>query len=216
MLNTSPVCHKNNTQSHHQTHQKIKVNPKFLLESCRGVTLIELMISLSITSLLTTVALPNFNDFIVQLRVDNEISRLSRLLFIARNHAITHDSNVILCPLDDTGTCSSNWHLELNVFVDNNGNQQYDGANQEIMVAQKGAIEFGDILKYAKNRNKITYQATGHLFGLSNGTFRYCPKGHQEHSRAIVIATSGRFYTSRDSNNDGVDETRSNKKIVCD
>ena len=84
------------------------------------------------------------------------------------------------------------------------------------MIATKSSINSGDILKYATNRTKITYQATGHLFGLSNGTLRYCPKAYEEKSRAIVIAQSGRFYATTDNNNDGQDQKRSNQKIVCD
>lgn len=186
------------------------------LKPCLGMTLIELMISIVIFSILTTIALPSLNNFIVQLRVDNEISRLGRLLLTARNYAINNEGNVIICPLGNNGTCSSNWHEELSVFVDNNGNEQFDGANSELMVAQKSPITSGDILTYAKNRTKITYQATGHLFGLSNGTLRYCPKNYQEKSRAIVVASSGRFYATTDINHDGRDETRSKQIIQCD
>ncbi|PKI12592.1 GspH/FimT family pseudopilin [Colwellia sp. 12G3] len=183
---------------------------------CQGMTLIELMVSIGITSILTTIALPSFNDFIVRLRVDNEISRLGRLLLTARNHSISSESNVIICPIADNGTCSVNWHEQLSVFIDNNGNQQFDSAEGELLIATKSPVISGDILKYATNRTKITYQATGHLFGLSNGTLRYCPKGHEEKSRAIVVARSGRFYATTDSNNDGYDETRSNQIISCD
>ncbi|HBY85774.1 MAG TPA: pilus assembly protein [Colwellia sp.] len=206
MLYTHSSCDKNTP----------KITSNISHQLATGMTLIELMVGIGVTSILTTIALPSFNDFIVQLRVDNEISRLSRLLLAARNHAINTESNVIICPLKDNGTCSTDWHEELSVFVDNNNNQILDSANNELLIATKSSINSGDILKYATNRNKITYQATGHLFGLSNGTLRYCPKGYEEKSRAIVIARSGRFYATTDNNKDGQDETRSNQKIVCD
>jgi len=207
MLHTSPYCQRKTPTPLRVTLRKIK--------SPLGMTLIELLVSISITSILTTVALPNFNDFIVQLRVDNEISRLARLLLTARNHAISSGDNVIICPLSNNGACSTNWHEELSVFVDSNGNQQFDIANNELLVASKSSVKAGDMLTYAKTRTKITYQATGHLFGLSNGTLRYCPKGYQDKSRAIVVARSGRFYATTDSNNDGKDETRSKQEIIC-
>ncbi|WP_057832289.1 GspH/FimT family pseudopilin [Colwellia sp. TT2012] len=191
MLNTQPYGKNTKSTSNPLTRYPAKL--------CQGMTLIELMLSIGITSILTTLALPNFNDFIVQLRVDNEISRLSRLLLTARYHAISSDTNVIICPIASNGACSSNWHEELSVFIDSNG-----------------PIKSGDVLTYAKNRTKITYQPTGHLFGLSNGTLRYCPKGYQDKSRAIVVARSGRFYATTDNNHDGKDETRSNQLIKCD
>ncbi|MEI6893893.1 MAG: GspH/FimT family pseudopilin [Colwellia sp.] len=186
------------------------------LKSCLGMTLIELMVSVSITSILTAIALPNLHPFIVQLRVDNEISRLGRLLLVARNYAINSGDKVILCPLNDDGTCSIDWHKELSVFVDSNGNRKFDMADNELLISTKSPIVFGDILKYGTNRDKITYQATGHLFGLSNGTFKYCPEGYEYMSRGVVVARSGRFYTTTDTNLDGRDETRSNKVISCD
>ncbi len=182
----------------------------------RGITLIELMVSITISSVLVGIALPNLNGFIVQMRVDNEIARLGRLLLVARNFAIHSNSNVIICPLSADGFCSTNWHEELSVFVDNNNNQQFDGNNGELMITKKAAAVLGDVLIYAKNRTRITYQATGHLFGLSNGTLRYCPKGHVDKSRGIVIARSGRFYATTDINHDGRDQNRSLKVIACD
>jgi len=208
MSYTPPNCHRNGSSRSAFICHPLKAN--------LGITLIELMVSVGITSILTTIALPNFDDFIIRLRVDNEISRLGRLLLTARNHSINSQDNVIICPLDKSSICTSNWHLELSVFIDSNGNQKFDSAENELMISKKSPIRSGDILTYAKNRTKITYQATGHLFGLSNGTLRYCPKGHQEKSRAIVVARSGRFYATSDINNDGKDETRSKQVITCD
>jgi len=208
MLYTQSNCDKKTPKTTSNTSHQLKLS--------LGMTLIELIVSIGITSILTTIALPSFNGFIVQLRVDNEISRLSRLLLTARNHAINSGDNVIICPLEENGTCSVNWHEQLSVFIDTNNNQQFDLANNELLITTKSPATLGDILKYAKNRNRITYQATGHLFGLSNGTLRYCPKDYEEKSRAIVVARSGRFYATTDNNNDGQDETRSNQKIICD
>ncbi|MCP4988920.1 MAG: pilus assembly protein [Colwellia sp.] len=207
MLNTPPSFHHNSYAKAGLTCHSLKTHI--------GITLVELMVSVGIASILTTVALPSFNDFIVRLRVDNEISRLGRLLFVARNYSISSKHNVIICPLNNSSICTSNWHEELSVFVDSNGNKKFDNADGELMLAQKDPIHSGDILTYATNRTKITYQATGHLFGLSNGTLRYCPKGHQDKSRAIVVARSGRFYSTSDINGDGIDETRSKKAITC-
>jgi len=200
-----------------RSRQKITLSSfgKYQLKLYLGMTLIELMVGISITSILTSIALPNFNEFIVQLRVDNEISRLGRLLLVARNHSINSGENVIICPLENSSECSTSWHEELSVFIDSNGNKKFDLADGELLITTKSAIKSDDILIYGKNRNKITYQPTGHLFGLSNGTLRYCPKEYEEKSRGIVIARSGRFYSTTDINSDGKDETRSKVVITC-
>jgi len=179
-----------------------------------GFTLIELMVSVSITSILIAIAVPNFDTFLVQLRVDNEISQLHRMLLITRNAAINSGQNAIVCPLNNQSECTSQWNKSLSVFIDVNNNKEFD-ANEKV-IRIKAQINTDDELVYGKGRTKITYQPTGQLSGLANGTFRYCPNNHKEMSRGIIVARSGRLYQSSDIDNDGRDENRRGKEISCD
>ena len=181
-----------------------------------GVTLLEVMTTISIISILSTLVLSNMENFIVKLRVDNEISKIKRLLLLTRNAAVHNQSKAVLCPLNKTGQCSTDWHKELSVFVDNNNNRMFDANSNETILRTKVAIKDKDKLLYGKRRKSITYNPAGHLSGLSNGTFRYCPYNHEEKSRGIVIARSGRVYSTSDTDNDMKDETRMNKEITCD
>lgn len=180
----------------------------------KAFTLIELIVSISITSILAAIAIPNFSEFIVQLRVDNEISSLHRMLLITRNSAINSGQKAIICPLDDTQQCTTQWQNELSVFIDVNDNKKFD-ANENI-ISIRAEINTNDKLVYGKGRNKITFKPTGQLSGLANGTFRYCPLMYENYSRGIVVARSGRVYQSSDIDNDGIDENRGNKEINCE
>jgi len=181
-----------------------------------GFTLIELMISISILSILTAIAYPNLNAFLSQMRVDNEISVLHRLLFSARNAAINNALPVTVCPLNDLNQCTTQWQNEISVFIDLNKNNTYDPTNNEILLRTKPAIRKDDKLQYGLWRSRIIYAPTGRTSGWgSNGTFKYCPKGYPEKSRAIRIATSGRLYTSSDIDQDGKDEVRNGSEINC-
>jgi len=180
----------------------------------KGFTLIELMVSVSVTSILATIALPNFSEFIIKMRVDNEISHLHRMLLITRNAAINSGQKAIICPLDNNSQCSTQWQNELSVFIDVNNNKMLD-ANENV-IKIRAAITIEDKLVYGKGRTKITFKPTGQLSGLANGTFRYCPQNYKNHSRGIVIARSGRVYQSSDVDNDGIDENRGNKEINCE
>lgn len=188
---------------------------KYLIKRQQGITLLELMATIAITSILAAIILPNMNDFIVRMRVNDEISMLKRLLLVARNSAINSGQKAIVCPLTQGGQCTTDWHKELSVFIDNNNNKQFDIADNERLIVTKSAIKLGDKLLYGKSRTMVAYQPSGHLTGLSNGTFRYCPLAHDDKSRGIIIARSGRFYESTDIDNDSKDETRSNKEISC-
>ena len=179
----------------------------------KGFTLIELMISVSVTSILAALAIPNYSQFIVQMRVDNEISQLHRILLITRNAAINSGQKAIVCPLDESQQCTSQWQNELSVFIDVNDNKTFDGNEKIIRI--RPAIKTNDKLIYGKGRTKITFKPTGQLSGLVNGTFRYCPQRYKNYSRGIIVARSGRLYQSSDIDNDGVDENRGNKEISC-
>jgi type IV fimbrial biogenesis protein FimT len=181
--------------------------------SFKGFTLIELIVSVSILSILAAIVVPNLNQFIIKMRVDNEISHLHRMLLITRNAAINSGHKAILCPLNNSLQCTTQWQNELSVFIDVNNNKMFD--TNEKVSRVRSAIVVGDKLIYGKGRNKITYQPTGQLSGLANGTFRYCPQNNKKLSRGIVVARSGRVYQSSDIDNDGIDENRGNKEINC-
>lgn len=179
----------------------------------KGFTLLELIVSISITSILVAIAAPNFNEFIIKMRVNNEISTLHRMLLITRNIAINSGQKTILCPLENNLQCTTNWQNKLSVFIDTNNNKLFDANEKVLKIRPK--ITTGDSLLYGKGRDKITFSPTGHLSGLANGTFRYCPKNHKNHSRGIIVARSGRIYQSSDIHNDGIDRNRGNKEINC-
>lgn len=182
--------------------------------SIKGFTLIELMVSISVTSILAAIAVPNFSEFIVQLRVDNEIASLHRMLLITRNAAINSGHKAIICSLNNSFQCTGQWQNELSVFVDVNDNKKFD--TNENVISIRAEINTSDKLVYGKGRNKITFKPTGQLSGLANGTFRYCPRDHKNLSRGIVVARSGRLYPSSDIDNDGIDEKRGGEEINCD
>ncbi len=181
-----------------------------------GFTLIELMVSITITSILISIATPKLNSFLAQLRVDNEISTLHRLLFSARNAAINTQLPITICPLNEQNSCTSQWQNELAVFIDLNNNNTYDPIENETLIRTKPAIREVDKLQYGIGRNRIIYAPTGRTIGWgSNGTFKYCPRNYPDKSRAISISTSGRLYASSDIDNDGKDEVRSGSEINC-
>ncbi len=181
-----------------------------------GFTLIEALITIAILISLTTIAIPSFANFTVKVRVDNEISALHRLLLLARNHAVSKERFVTICPLNSSGQCTSNWQEELSVFYDDNKNKELDIESEETLIKVKLAIKSGDKLQYAQGRTALIYAPSGRLaIWGGNGTFRYCPKDHSSKSRGIVISGAGRFYSTSDLDLDGLDENRSGREVSC-
>jgi type IV fimbrial biogenesis protein FimT len=182
----------------------------------KGFTLMELMVSISVVMILASIGVPALASFIIEVRVDNEISLICRLLYITRNAALNENKTVTLCPLSNQNVCVNQWNSTLSVFIDSNNNKVYEPTTGERIIKVKPPIFTGDILKYGNSRNGLTYSATGHLSGWGqNATFKYCPKGYDEKSRGIVVSVSGRIYTSSDNNSTQRDKNRSGVTITC-
>lgn len=179
----------------------------------KGFTIIETLLTISIIGIITSLALPNFQYWLIKNRVDNEISQIYRLLSLARNTAINMESPVVICPLENN-ICVNDWSKELIVFIDLNGNRTIDKSSDvksnEPIIYSKQHINPGDKLTYPRNR--IVFQPTGQPGGF-NGTFRYCPNGYPDINRGLRVSLRGRVYTSSDIDNDGKDEFRNGSEI---
>lgn len=181
----------------------------------KGLSLIELLVTLAIITSFLTIATPSFIDFLIKMKVDNEVYRLTKLLQVARNFSIHNDTYVTVCPIDNGPLCQQNWSKTIIVFTDMNNNKVFEPNLGEYKLSHKDATPLGDKLLYARRRTGITYAPTGHLSGWGqNGTFKYCPKDHYDKARGIVVATSGRFYQSF-QHLSGTDITRSRQTILC-
>jgi len=187
---------------------------KYNNHSHLGFTLVELMITIAIAAILMAIALPNFSSFLVQTRVDNEISQLQRLLLSARNTAINAEQTVTVCPLNVSNRCDTNWHNEISVFIDIDSDKTFEAISDERVIIVKGAIDNKDKLQYGQD--SLIYTPTGSISGGVSATpFRYCPKDYDDKSRGITVSTSGRSYVTSDTDNDNIDEDRSGNEITC-
>jgi type IV fimbrial biogenesis protein FimT len=185
------------------------------MSKLQGFTIIELMVSLAILMSLLTLGVPKLIDFIIYMRVDNEISLIQRLLLLTKNSAVNNNTSVTLCPLDDENACINQWHQELSVFVDRNNNKTFEPMLGEVLLATKSAIKKGDVLQYG-SRLGLTFASTGFLKGWGqNATFSYCPYKHSEHSRGIIVAISGRTYLSQRNKSGTAHIRRTGAKITC-
>jgi type IV fimbrial biogenesis protein FimT/type IV fimbrial biogenesis protein FimU len=170
----------------------------------KGFSLIELMVTIAIAGIAITIAIPSLSTFTLQMRVDNEVSEIQRLLMTTRNAAINSGVPARLCPLDEDDDCADNnsWAGRIGVVTS-------DG-----LIKEREPIEQGDLLQFAFNQ--VAYSPSGQLANNNTGAFKYCPQGNDELSRAVILALSGRTYLSNDLNGNGRDQDRNGDNISCD
>lgn len=136
----------------------------------RGLTLIELLITLSLIVILSLLAVPSFNSVLHKNRPEVALKQIKRQIFLSRSYAITHDKYISICGLVHNKCHKDLWHESLTSFVDTNRNHVLDANEQVLYVIDR--INIKDELSYP--RHAITFKPDGSLKGLANGTFVYC------------------------------------------
>ncbi|MEJ8858361.1 GspH/FimT family protein [Variovorax robiniae] len=103
--------------------------------SSRGVTLLELLVTVVVLSVIVALAMPSMRDFVVGNRLSSSVNGFIGLANFARSEAIVRNQDVIICPKDaSSNACVSTtaWNTyEIQAFVD---------------VDADGAFSTGDIL----------------------------------------------------------------------
>lgn len=171
----------------------------------QGFSLIELLVSISILSILIGYGSPLFQGFISKSRTIQESRYLSLLIHKARQEAVIRRSSVRLCPLNQQNTCNRNWNAALTMFVDSNNNKRLDQGELIIRKVEKVAN-----INMTRNypRDSIYFRYDGLAWGY-NGSFSYCYGGDQYHYIRIIISATGRIRS-------GAMLTGNSARVRCD
>ena len=159
----------------------------------KGFTLVELMVTLVISTILIAVGVPSFTDMYQGYRADSEIRKMQQYLMFARSQAVSYGARVTVCPISGTA-CGTDWKQGFSIFIDNGAATTIDttaGVTDPI-IKQVDAFNADDFITYAGN--SVSFTPDGLIPSTSTtGTFSYCPGSKtSENSRGVEVSSSGK------------------------
>lgn len=174
----------------------------------RGVTLLELLITLAIVTALVTAVLPNFSSVIANTQLRTTTDLLIRAAFLARTESVKRGQRVIACLSDADTACNASSPTNILIFADSNRSGSPTSPEDIIRVLEleKSAITV------TYNRPFLAYTARGYAVG-TNGTFTVCHSSGI--GNMIIVSAMGRTRKAIDYDGDGLVEKTPGKPIEC-
>jgi len=187
------------------------------MKKSKGVSLIELLVTLIIVSVLLSVGVPSLKKYMQGSQLIASSNELLSAFHVARSESVKGNARVTICSSSDGTSCSdsASWRDGWVVFFDRNG----DGAGTGAACAAAG-VAGGDCLLRAHDGftdkllsvsgedsnsaaiTEFTFSARGlpTVGGISrSGTFSICSFDDDDNvlgSRAVVLSLSGRVRIS--------------------
>jgi type IV fimbrial biogenesis protein FimT len=183
----------------------------------RGVSLVELLVTLAVAVALVSMALPEFGAFVSSRRADAALQQVLVGVQFARHAAISFGAPVSFCPSADATTCGARdtWQQGAIVFVDRD--RSGDRGTDEALLRGFPAIDADGRIEWRSFRRRayLTFEPSG-FTSWQNGNFRYCPAdGESRLIRAAIVNPQGRVRRAPDKDGDGVPEDANGRPYVC-
>ena len=156
-----------------------------------GFSVLELMITLSVASILLLTGIPSFQQFTFRQHMKAALASLHNDLMMARSEAVHRNTRVVSCPGSPATGCSdaSDWSAGWIVFADNNADRQHQVG--ETIIRHGQGFENLDIHS-SSGRTDIRFFPNGSAPG-SNGSITFCGLGGPDKARKLVISNMGRI-----------------------
>lgn len=137
----------------------------------RGFTLVEVMVTIIILAILTSVAMPSFRSFIASQRIKSAAFDITAMLTLTRSEAIKRNTNVTACPVNSDWT--KGWTVAASTGCPATGT----------IINQQNAMPSGSITITCKQGTSLTASACNAIV--------YDSSGRSNNNQAIQIVSNG-------------------------
>lgn len=164
----------------------------------KGLTLIELLVTLTIVGVLVSLAVPGFTSFLAKRAIAASLSDLASDFRLARSEALRRGRTVSICRSSNGTSCatSGSWSLGWIVFIDPNPSSPPSvGTGDEVIRVQGAPTGIASILGAAgaDPTTGVTFQSTGWA-RAAGATLVFTPtfSGSSGSTRLFCISNQGR------------------------
>lgn len=164
----------------------------------QGFTLFELLITMLLIALISSLAVPSLAGSMARQRQTVEINALFHAIHLARKESIMRRKVVSLCPSLDGLKCTPgrDWSTGWLMFENKDGDSPPRIDDDEPVLANH---RVGDHVRISVNRKGFTLRAT--FLRATNGTFVFCDPKQRITPKALVVSYTGRPRVARHSPN---------------
>ena len=173
----------------------------------RGITLLELLASISIAGIMVATAIPSFTNYIKDSMQSSSLTALKSDLYLTRSAAIRYRKFTVICVSNkDNSNCSEkpNWEDGWMAFIDidndgacnSNDNICADGG--KVIKVGKGVSSANlKIRGYSHREYKIRYDPMGFSYTF-NGKVIACDDRGSKKAKGLVISNTGRVRSTNE------------------
>jgi type IV fimbrial biogenesis protein FimT len=171
-----------------------------MMQRALGFTMIEMLMTIAIAAILTSLAIPSFRYITNSNRIASELNGLLGDLQLARAEAIKEGRTVTVCESDDGLNCtnSNDWRGGWIVFSDPTNVGIYDLG--ETYIRKQKPFSGTDTFVASNNRSVISFNREGYAVGMpANGTLLTLHDSTNTDSwtRCLVVNFSGQMTSER-------------------
>jgi type IV fimbrial biogenesis protein FimT len=170
----------------------------------RGLTLMEVLVTITILAVLTGLATPSFKSLFDRWRVQQAAAELTSTIYFARSEAIKRNSPITIQKNANSGTTCTNastnqeWGCGWFIFDDLNGNGSQDTGEATL---QTYTIPNGIDVIHSSGGANIKLDRWGKMSGFNAKGFTISPTRpgiSSPATRSVCVSTGGRVRVTED------------------